>query len=254
MKRDRVRLFLLFAMVSVLIGCAARVDGLVHDKSFDYHAAVGGRLALVGVVSSVEPLSAAERSRHSELFRREILAEHKQYEVVSAGQVARKLGLHYTTMLDGYRDTATLADDDFARLQAANLKARYLVLARIDQNAVSQDRSENRQQRYDKKGKPNGEVVTVAYNTQRAVATLVTIYDVKTRQSVWSGSVAQQQSNSNRREREVANDINDILLEALIDAAFGDQALEQRYPTAPAFDRVLRSTFSGVAENLPKID
>jgi hypothetical protein len=254
MKKVALVVFPMMLCVLLVCSCATKIQGLVADPSFNYGTVMHGGIAVGGVVSSVEQLPAAERSRYAGYFRRAFMDKAPKLPLVTSGHVATQMGqANYQQMLDYFRINATLSPEILKQAKDANVGAAYIALARIDMDSVTYSDEQTESQVEDSKGKKKTQY-TLTYRTKREMSVYVSIFDLAQGRSVWSGSVdkSDEDSNSETMSKDMMNAklIADVAITA-IDASSGNKGQRSKYPTPPSKDKLLQRVFNGFGENMP---
>lgn len=235
-------------LIASLVGCAAHVSGLQHDKSFNYNAVKAGGIAVGGVTSIIDQVSEQELNYFGELYRRQIVEERGEFRVVPVGKIANGLGDDYQPLMEGFRAHGVVDEKSVSQLRQLNLPAQYVIFSRIEDHYVEENNSESPV--FDKDGKEVKNKTNVTLSTVANVTAFTRIYDRQTGKSVWSGSVTQSKTNENSFESYSGSSFK----KALADAIIGDIAESREQPPEPEFNDVLSQVFRGFAENLPKKD
>ena len=238
---------------SLLTSCKATARGHTVHESFTPEAIASGDLAVGGVTSAVTAMSEPERSVLAERFRRIVVDEHEDYRVVSAGNVAIRMGDEdYAAMIDEFEKRGELNEGRLEGIADALSGTRYLMMLRVEKDGVTRDRWERDNDESDALGAieatsyggaPQSGDTIFARKTTRRVRVGLIVYDLTTRAQVWSGSVTGSRVNTNKRK----DDAQVGLMAWIFDT---DQYPER--PEPPTFDKVVGVAFRGLAENLPE--
>jgi len=183
------KLMIMLICLSVLAACKTPVVGMQQHPTFTYDTVVKSRFMVGGVVSAVSPLDDITRMRFSDLMVRTFAEEKSELAIARAGFLMNALGHEsFERMLDGYRESGVLAEDDAAQAGHAFPDLRYLMLARIEQDHVSHSHDETESDVADsEKDRKEGEYehvrVDVSLTTTREMGATLTIYDLKSMSS-----------------------------------------------------------------------
>ncbi len=248
MKRSSV---LLAALLCLLPACKTPVTGLQHHASFTYEATTQHQFVIGGVVSSHKKLTEIKRIRFGDLLGRTFHSELPHIKTVPTGALIKALGQQrFNALLDAYRLTGVIKQQDVTELQAAMPDARYLILSNIEQDQIDQeeheteteeaDSEEDRQQR-------NFERIRVDLSmiTSRELGASLLIYDFKDHQVMWSGFIDKTISRSNDSSRTYRKSFR------WHDGFIDDFTVDRNYPEAATQADLLEDIFSGFAENMP---
>jgi hypothetical protein len=253
-------------LIGLLSACAPPVTGLVQHKNFNYHNLSQAKIAILGVDSALSPLTAAERSRYSDMLLRQFREERGMYSYVPAGDVANKVGQDvYQSILDNYGVNGSLSESQLKSFVAALPYARYGILARLENTDVRQERSEDTKdlvptvQYKDKKADEDPPEatqveVTLQFRTVRDLSVSMLIYDLSTQEAVWSGTLNQnyQRNNTQSRVYDKDNRWQQELLDLALREIIAKRSEEELYPEAPSLTSSLEQTFAGFALNMPE--
>jgi len=231
-------------------GCATKVTGLKKSNAFNYNNVKLGRIAVGGVTSAVERLNSREQTTYGNLLKAQILEERGSLSVASVGVLKKKLGKRrYNELMSEYEELGTVGPEWYSTLNNKIKRQRFLIFARIENNDVDQDRTENTQ--YDSNGNPD--YTNIVSKTSRAITASIQVLDLKNQEVAWSGTITKTLSNSrNYRRRE------EMGIVKLVKAIKGTQAQSKDakypFPAAPKTKNVLARLFMGFGENLPEKD
>jgi len=251
---------LIFVLICLtgLSACKTQVIGMQQHPSFTYETLMQSRFVIGGVVSTVTPLDDMTRMRFSDLMGRTFAEEKPRLVIMRTGHVLKALGYEpFEQMLNAYRQSGVIDPLDAALLRRAFPDIRYLMLARIEKNHVSQNHDQTETDVADssedaKKGDYDQVQVDVSLTTTREMGATLTIYDLKQNVMAWSGYVRGSDTNSNDSSRTFNKDKRwkEELVDVFIDTLIGLNSGE--YPAAPSQDEVLSDIFEGFAENMPE--
>lgn len=189
--------FLTSLILLQFTACAPHVAGLRHDESFNYDSVVNGGIAIAGVSATFTEFPDGQKNQLAEIFRRAIIDKREGYRVLPAGLLEQRMGDGYSVMLDNFHDGAVISPEDIALLQQKQIPARYLLLSRIENHAVRENR--NNTPVYDDNDKATDRV-TVTLQTIADITAFSSIYDLQKGVSVWSGSITQNITKENSFE------------------------------------------------------
>ncbi len=245
------RWFLLGSFLLVT-GCATKIAGLKASPTFTHSAIESGKFAVGGVVSAHSTLDEGRRSSLAGLLRTAILEERKDYNVIPAGTLMNRLGSQYAVLASEIQSAGELSEKSLQNLKNKASGIRYVAFARIENDDVSNDRNETASTDRDGKLIPGSEKVVT--RAERTVSVSLHIYDLKSSEVAWGGTVTKSLSATQQFEKE-----KELGLVSVIKAIKGDganQSIDQKYPfpTAPDSQKVLARVFAGFAENLPEKD
>jgi len=252
------KLILLLAITSMLVACKTQVVGLQQHPSFTYETVTHNRFVIGGVVSATAPLDDVTRIRFSDLMGRTFAEEKPELAIKRAGFLDRALGHEpFEQMLDAYRETGVIDAADAALVRRAFPDVRYLMLAHIEQDRVTQNHDQTETDVADseedaKKGDYDQVRVDVSMTTTREMGATLTIYDLRQDVMAWTGYVSGSETNSNDTSRTFNKDKRwkEELVDVFVDSLIGLNSGE--YPAAPSQEEVLADIFEGFAENMPE--
>jgi len=252
------KLILLLAVTSLLVACKTQVLGLQQHPSFTYETVTHNRFVIGGVVSAVAPLDDVTRMRFSDLMGRIFAEEKPELAMMRAGYLNRAMGHEpFEQMLDAYRETGVIGIVDAALVRRTFPDIRYLMLAHIEQDQVTQNHGQTETGVADseddaKKGEYEQVRVDVSMTATREMGVTLSIYDLRQDVMAWSGYVSGSETNSNDSSRTFNKDkrwkeeLADVFVDSLIGLNSGE------YPAPPSQDEVLSDIFEGFAENMPE--
>lgn len=238
--------------LTLVAGCATKIAGLKTSPSFTHASIMSGKLAIGGVASAYAPMDEGRRSSMAGILRTAILEERKDYNVIPVGSVMNQLGSQYAVLISEIQNTGSLSDKSIQTLKNKLAGTRYVTFARIESDDVSHDRSETSST--DKDGRLIEGSEKVNTRADRTVSASLHIYDLKSGDVAWGGTVTKTLSASRQYDKE-----RELGLVSVIKAIKGDgagQSVDQKYPypTAPESQKVLAKVFEGFGENLPEKD
>ena len=261
---SRVDRRIVYGVVAIMLlaasSCSKHVTHLDLNPDFTAEALMGGGIAIGGVASLLKtdeaPLDFS--SRTSAMLERAIAERRAGVPRRMWGDVCRDVGdSAMAANLDDYRLHGSLGrstiDSVATRVRSG---ARYLVMARLEQDVVKTD-DEPKQEA--KEGKMV-EVGTV-YSTKRQAVIAFTVYDLETGESVASATVTGDESASRTVSgpadqgsgKKGKKGFLDKTIETLdkLDRIFGEEA--SPYPDPPALDSAIEDACKRFASQLPKM-
>ncbi len=220
----------LILLVFTGFACQTHVSNLRVDPSFTSQALLSSPLIVGGVDSSVDQFT----KRDSRYFASELKAALEKnvagISVVSRDSLKNKMGgAAYNKMMEEWLYKSKISGNSLRRVRGCKFGASYMVFARPDIFRKSTKRNEIPVKNSKKYGRK--------YNmeTQREVDTQYNIFDLKTGQLVWDGSIHTKIS-----EYKMYN------------IPPGNTSIRMYYPDPPSRIKVLQKSYQGFAENLPK--
>ncbi len=252
------KLMIVLVCLIGLAACKAQVVGMQQHPSFTYESVMQNRFVIGGIISTVKPLDDMARIRFSDLIGRRFAEEQPRMAIVRTGFLIKALGHEaYEQMLGEYRKTGIIDPLDVAQIRRDFPDIRYMMLARIEKNDVSQNHDQTETDVADsaddaKEGEFEQVRVDVSLTTRREMGATLVIYDLKQDVLAWSGYVSASETNSNDSSRTFNKDKRwkEELVDVFVDALIGLNSGE--YPVAPSQDEVLADIFEGFAENMPE--
>lgn len=242
-----IKHLVLLLLASLMAACTPAIDGLVHDKSLSKQSLQQGGIAIAGLSSKEGALSASHTDSYSEQLKQALQNELKGLRIIPENELiyAMKREEH-ALVIDEFSRRSSLSAANINRLKAG-LKVRYVAMARIDSNTISNKRS-NQLESVDRYGKIIRPASTIS-ETTRTIYTRLYLFDLHSGKRVWGGSIHLSRSRSRSYEHNNAavNLIRGIsALSSGMDSAYP-------YPQAPEEGDLLGSIFTGFAENLAKL-
>ena len=253
-------------LVLLLQGCTASHTDIdfVHEEGFTRQALIAGGLAVGGMVSAVERLDEEERVRYAERLGERIAGKYPDLEMHTAEELQGILGRYYHEVVDEYRRTGGLTRGTLATLGKRIAVARYIALARIVENIVTENRSEYPEEAPEayellkdpsstsREGTDDSLYVTVwvELSTTRKMTVEMAIYDLRRRSRVLSGSIHESVTRHVKHGRRERKDRHEKLLNTVAQRAVGVVMKSMMQPAAPDEAELLDRVFSGFAEKL----
>ena len=239
---------ILMFCVLVLTGCAAPMTGGSVDPSFVHQSVLDGRMAVVGVVSSVQDLTVKERNDYASVLRTNFLQFRKEFSVTPSGDLVNKIGKEkYNQILGNYKETGSLSSANLQIIKETT-GVKYAVLARIEKDKTEGERRSSMSR--------TGMIEAIA---TRTMTVSMTIYNLDLVKSVFSGNLEHYYTETEYHDKhEPRNDFASGLA-GIINAAKGrvPEATPTEdelypYPLIDPKDEILEFIFSDFARNLPK--
>jgi hypothetical protein len=248
----------LLVSMCLLAACKTPVAGMQQHPSFTYEAITQNQFIIGGVVSAAGSLDHITRIRFGDLLERIFHKERPELDMIRTGYLFREIGSEsFARLLDGYRLTAMVTEQDMDNIRHLFPAARYLVLCRIEKDQVNRQHHESEADVVDsEEDRREGEFeyvrVDVSLATTREMGATLTIYDLRQNVLAWSGYVTQSETNSNHSSRTFnkKNRWQEELADAFVSALIGVDG--NSYPAPPSRQEVLEELFEGFAENMPE--
>lgn len=249
--RSRILLIVLALFSASLLGaCATKVIGLQVDDDFTSSNLQNGRLGVAAVTSAVEDVNDRGATSMGNFLRTQILEERGDLNVMAPGMIRSRIGEeNYTKLLNEFNSSGTLTPEIFQLLKPVADGARYIALARIENDNVTNRRSEHPVR--DSDGNEDPDRSTVQAHTHREIWATFQIADLHKGAIAWSGSLKRgrtaQQSYRKRNESDLVT-----LVRVVKGSDKGGQDDLYPYPDAPASNDILTDLYKVFAKNLPK--
>lgn len=234
-----------------LAGCATTIRDLRHDPSFTLDSIKTSGLYVGGVVSAVTDLNPGEVTTFSSILRSGFLDERKDIYVHDPASVTSAIGIERrSALLTEYKNAGMVSVRWLGEIGSKIPGARYVVFARIEEDALTKER--HKENLYHEKDKDKKKVIGLKIKSEatRRMGVSLAIYDITAGASVWGGSV--EKSRSDNRQYETRLDDQVALLLDTINRALNEEDKLYPYPPNPAQRDILTAIFRGFAENLPK--
>ncbi|MCK4838944.1 MAG: hypothetical protein KAS94_09065 [Desulfobulbaceae bacterium] len=239
------------AILSLLIlsGCGGMtMTGGYIDPGFVHQSILEGRMAIVGVVSSVQDLTVKERNDYAAVLKTNIMEYRKDYSVTSSGDLVNKIGRdNYNLILDNYKVTGGLSTENLQTIKEA-MGVKYAVISRIESDETTKDK---RTPSMSYSGK-------IEAKATRTMTASLNIYDIDTGKSVFGGNIEGYEYETEYHDKYTPRNDFASGLAGIINAAKGKQAdvpqtEDELYPY-PFIDpkRILNRIFQQFSRNLPK--
>jgi hypothetical protein len=222
-------------LAAVVLGCGPKAGLLEGEAHLGYGDLKHGGLAPLAAVTSEgdedlrEPLlgylEAALRERHD-------------LRTMAGGEARKAIGAgDHDRLLERYERSGRFDGDDLALLDSLiGSQTRYVAAARVEDESVDQ---KEESQTDDDSG-----VTTTTRSAILRIRVAFSVYDLETRQRVWTGTVTGSDHNS-----VTETDKPKGLVAGILDAIFGGDSHED--PEAPKADGALRKIFATFARELP---
>lgn len=232
-----------------LVACTPKITGLLHDPSFNTSTLYNGRMIVGGVTMSpsLGKMTPEQSDLLAGVLSDRFLKKRKRLTVYPHSEILQIIGRQrHNEILAEFAKSGLLSPESIKDLKQTG-KARFVVLARIDSDAITKSRTHNAATK-DK----NGNVVTPANSVstvRRSITTTLYVFDTENAKPVWGGILTTTLSNSKTyyHDNKMMNDIR--RLQAI--AGGLDKALP--YPAPPSVRSLCRSAFAGYAKNLPDL-
>jgi hypothetical protein len=223
-------------------GCGPKVDFLNREPDFGYPALKQGGIAALGAVTTQGSHEDRRSLREplSQGLETALRGERRDLAVLGINQILWEIG-------DGFREDLLDAFDRGGRLEQEDLalldslvgdQARYVALARVEDQWISRDEAEDQSE-------PDETKTTVTVSLTIRVAFVV--YDLQSGRSVWSATLTGSDKNSS-----TFTDKDQGFWASLASAVLGLDDHDD--PSAPNAAGTLRKIFSKFAKELPSED
>lgn len=242
-------ILLIAGLCLTVVACTPKITGLLNDPSFNTSTLYNGRMIVGGVTMapSLGTITAAQSDMYAGILSDRFLAKRKRLTVFPQTEIINLIGrARHNQILAEFAKTGTLTKESIADLGKTG-KARYVVMARIDSDNISKNRTF-----YDQTVDKNGNVVSPPHTVvtvTRRISTTLYVFDTKLGKAVWGGILTSTNSNSRTYNHDNKFMNNLRTLQAITGGL--DKALP--YPPPPGMDQMCRSAFSGYAKNLPDL-
>ena len=244
--------FVLFGLI--FSGCAAmpEIINLKQDENFTHDEIVAGMMGVGGVVSIANDLDESESRKYAGLLKDSFQSARKELVILPVEEVVRWIGNDdYQTIFHNYKYTGNL-NLDFLKNQTSQAAFRYLLLARIIENDVSETskrcpRPEIPTQ-FDLKGNPIIKEIAVELISTRRIDVSLDIYDLKKKILVFSGIINESKSKTRTAYYEKKDEGIGRTFALIPVRAFLEVALK---PSAPSTDELLHKIFKAFARYIP---
>lgn len=244
-------------MLVILSGCTTQISGLKVDPSFTYPAAISGHIAIVGVVSSVAPLAAADAATYSNQLKTQLSEKRPDFILISYGEVINQLGPEdHTKLLKELQTMGTPSNSSMDMLRKKTSGYRYIVFSRIESDSIQKTLLQGT----GADGKPNN---TVRPETSHQVTGSLQVVDITDGKIVWSATAETLLRNVSLFPYAIETppaktpsfNLKKAAKETLVEAVIGNPAdkieTEYTYPAEPSLMKALEDLFGGFSKNMP---
>lgn len=247
MKKHLLKSLILATLL--LSGCGGMtMTGGYIDPGFVHQTILGGRMTVVGVVSSVQDLTVKERNDYASVLRTNFLEYRKDYSVAPSGDLVNKIGKDsYSQILGNYKETGSLSAENLQKIKET-MGVKYAVLARIESDQTTNGPRRNSMSY-------SGKIESIA---TRKMMVSMNIYDLDANRSVFSGNIEGNTDETALHDKYSPRNDFASGLSGIINAAKGGKieappTEDELYPY-PFVDpkRILNDIFRQFAWNLPK--
>ncbi|MCZ6558242.1 MAG: hypothetical protein O7A69_10775 [SAR324 cluster bacterium] len=245
-------------MMGLASSCATSVTGVRKSKDFTYNDIINGGMAIGGVFSIFEELSAKHKNRNATNLQLSIQEEREDYPLTPMPEVRNTLGREkYETLMEEYATDGIFGKPALAELKSA-LKERFLVVVRIENDDIGDTQYRREFPRKDARGRiiSTGGIKATIF---REIKVTAHVYDLQKGKSVWNGLVSSRGVESKLYpDRKTNKDV--AVLAALVNLAKGkdinpdQRTLLEKYPPPrpPPLFRLLPHAFEAFADELPE--
>ena len=265
-ERIRVRFCHVALLMLLLYGCTVSHTDitLYQDRGFTYESLVAGGLAVGGVVSAVDRLEGEARIRYAEMLRKRIAERCPGLEIYRVEKVLDTTGeayYPYVYVADEYRRTGNLSPVTLGILRKLVAVPRYIVLARIIENRVTEQRNEyteDLEKLYepiedgkDKKGRVSHEVVVwVELSTTRNMTVEIDLFDISKKRRVLNTVIKDNATRYLKEGTVVDKNRHEKFINTLVQDAVGIFVEGMIQPPPPDEARLLDRIFRKFAMGL----
>lgn len=241
----------IFFVLLCFVGCAS-VEGLYVDPSFNFGSLARGNIGVGGVVSVVNRTSRSQLTALGSLISGRLLDQYPGLTVMPVGDTVRALGAsRYWQMMGYYQENGVVPDQYLSALRRHVSHIRYLVFARIVDNRIGHQRTQD----VDDPAINTG--TTIHYSTVRTLRIHMDVYDLDQHRVVWGGSYGSSRSTANsytipglpvgrhhRARREMESNLLAMAGTALVDA-------NHQYPSPPSLTSFASDVFRMLIKKFP---
>jgi len=209
---------------------------------------------VLGVVSSDPPLSAFKRKEYADRLEAQIRTHQSRYNVVAGNDWRRYVNQrggdsgNLSLVLGQYRLYGKLNAENLAILQRQGLPARYVVVARIENNETRKFREINNYLRNNR-----GELLTdrreVALIHQREVQVATQVYDLVNGGLVWSEYYTSKPEAKNVYVEYTGSSFVGSVANSLANS-FVKGRTASRFPAAPREADAVLATFRRIGQQI----
>jgi len=232
------------------------ISGLQQDPSYTYEHISESSFLIGGVTSLPDEWILAYQLMVGEILANAFRDERSDIQILPAGAIYKALGTEkYQNLLNQYRLSGLIAPNDVADIRIAFPNVRYLLLARVNESHVFEKKAHTEtdvsdSKKDNKKDEYEFVKVEVSLIRWREVSASLLIFDMHQGQIAWSGQVSHSRENTNSDSNTYKKD--DRWKNELVNSLFNTMLGQEGYPKAPTEEVVLRSIFTGFAENMPE--
>ncbi|MBD3669306.1 MAG: hypothetical protein HUJ29_00920 [Gammaproteobacteria bacterium] len=232
-------------LLLALTACTPRIDGLVHDKSFNKGSMVNGAMTVAGVTGVDKSIDPKQRNIYGAILTEELRDELETVRIAPVNDIVNAMSAtEHNAILDEFSKNDSLSAANMNKLKAST-KSRYIVLARVNRNSVKQDRT-NQLPTYDTKGNEISPAKTISMS-RRDMAVTLYIFDLQSGKRVWGGDIGLGRENKKTYTHESAA-LN--IIRGVSALASGDLNAAYPFPEPPTEKSLLASIFDGFGDNL----
>jgi len=212
-------------------------------------------VAVLGVVSRVQPLSAFKRKEYTAKLEAQLRTHQPKLSILPQSDLRRYLQRRDEDAVDKlavifhqYRQYGELTGENLSMLRQSQLPVRYLVLARIERNDTRKFQQFNTHPRNSR-----GELLTdrrgVTLIHQREVAVSAKTYDVVSGRLVWSGHYTSKPENKNEYiEYTGSSFVGSVAISLANSIVTGRSA--SHFPAAPREINAVVATFKAIGREM----
>ena len=216
-------------------------------------------MAVGGVVSIEEKWDRAKINKFSNMLRTKIMNERENVRVSPVGSFVNAVGEDAALAIwQEYERNGVISQKHIDLMAQKMPRNRFIAFAKMENNAVTESsRYQEPRTEEDSKGRKKEVRGKTIVSATRDVSFSINIYDLKAKNSAFSGSL----SNSSSRSTEYLDpEENNSLMAGVADvirAAKGtenQQKTQHKAPPPPKEEEVSEYIFSGFAKNFPEAD
>jgi len=240
-----IRLIASGLMLIILCGCKTYISGLKVDPAFTYQSAVSGHIAIVGIVSSVAPLAAADIATYSNQINTQLNDKRPDFVLISYGEVVNQLGPeNHAKLLNDIQTIGTPSTSSLDVLRTPARGYRYILFSRIESDLINKFTMSE-----------ETPIKGIRPITSRNVTASLQVVDITDGKIVWSASAATMLQNATgvvpipkktRLSEKILNDAVDSIL-----GGTSAKPEDFHYPPEPSLTNVLQELFRGLAKHMP---
>ena len=255
-RRTCIQAVLLALALVGLAGCGAKVSGVRESKDFRFDDIVAGHMAIGGVATVFEELSAKDSNRLATNLQLSIQDVRKEYPITPMPELRNTMGqADYAAMMKEYGTDGILGPETLQKIRP-KVKERFLVLVRVESDDIRPATWQHNPDTRDAAGRIM-QRENIQASVYRQVKISANVYDLKTGKSVWNGLVTNQAYEEKRYPIRQPSDLQ--ALSMLIGAMRGDKPADadktfaEKYPPPgpPPLYRLMPNAFEAFAGSLP---